>query len=269
MNWWQALILGAIEGITEFLPVSSTGHLLVAQRLLGIAKSDAANAFAVVIQAGAILAVLGLYSARVAQIFQGLLGRSPEGARLASALVIAFIPAAAFGLAFDELIESYLFGPWPIVFAWAAGGLFILLSGARLERRQGVALEAIEAKAAMIVGVAQCAALWPGVSRSLATIAGALAAGLSLAAAVEFSFLLGLITLTAATGYKTVTSGGAMLDLFGPIPLASGFIAASLSAFIAVRAMVSWLRERGLAVFAWWRIGMALIVAAMIYLGWL
>lgn len=269
MNWWQALVLGVIEGVTEFLPVSSTGHLLVAQRVLGIAKSEAANAFAVVIQAGAIIAVLGLYRTRVVQMSQGLLGRSREGARLALAMIVAFIPAAVLGLAFDDAIEDYLFGPWPIVAAWSIGGLFILLRGARLERRQGVRIDEMGLKAAMFIGIAQCVALWPGVSRSLATIAGGLGAGLSLSAAVEFSFLLGLITLTAATGYKTVTSGGVMLTQFGPMPLVLGFLAAFVSAVLAVRAMVSWLRARGLGVFAWWRIAMAAAVAVMLGLEWL
>jgi len=269
MTWWQALILGVIEGVTEFLPVSSTGHLLVAQRLLGIAKSEAANAFAIVIQAGAILAVLGLYRARVAQMSQGLFGRDRKGARLALALIVAFIPAAVFGLAFDKAIEDYLFGPWPIVLAWFVGGLFILLAGARFQRRQGLRVDELGLKAALIIGIAQCLALWPGVSRSLATIAGGLGVGLSLAAAVEFSFLLGLITLTAATGYKTVISGGVMLALFGPLPLVLGFLAAFVSAVIAVRAMVSWLRARGLGVFAWWRIAMAVAVAVTIGWGWI
>jgi undecaprenyl-diphosphatase len=267
MNWWQALILGVIEGVTEYLPVSSTGHLLVVQRLLGIAKSEAANAFAVVIQAGAIVAVLGLYRARVAQMSQGILGRNLEGARLALALVVAFVPAAVCGLAFADAIEGYLFGPWPIVVAWFVGGLFILSAGERLERRQGLQLDEMGLKAALIIGIAQCVALWPGVSRSLATIAGGLGAGLSLAAAVEFSFLLGLITLTAATGYKTVTSGGVMLTLFGPLPLVLGFLAAFVSAVLAVRAMVSWLRARGLGIFAWWRIAMAAAVATVLGFG--
>lgn len=269
MNLWQALILGVIEGVTEFLPVSSTGHLLVAQRLLGIAKSEAANAFAIVIQAGAILAVLGLYHARVAQMSQGIIGRDRNGARLALALIVAFIPAAVLGLAFDDAIEAYLFGPWPIVIAWSVGGLFILLAGARLERRQGLKIDEIDVKAALIIGIAQCVALWPGVSRSLATIAGGLGVGLSLTAAVEFSFLLGLITLTAATGYKTVTSGGVMLTQFGPLPLVLGFFAAFVSAVLAVRAMVSLLRVRGLGVFAWWRIAMAVAVAVTLGLGWI
>jgi undecaprenyl-diphosphatase len=200
---------------------------------------------------------------------QGILGRDREGARLALALIVAFIPAAIIGLTFEDAIEDVLFGPWPIVVAWTVGGLFILVAGARLERRQGLRFEEMSLKAALIIGFAQCVAMWPGVSRSLATIVGGLGAGLSLAAAVEFSFLLGLITLTAATGYKSVTSGAVMLTQFGLLPLSLGFLAAFVSAVLAVRAMVSWLRARGLGVFAWWRIAMAAAVAAMLGLGWL
>ena len=269
MNWWQALILGMVEGLTEYLPVSSTGHLLVTQRLLGIAESEAANAFVIAIQAGAIVAVLGLYRARVLQMARGLLGREREGARLALGLVVAFLPAAVLGLALDDAIEGHLFGPWPIAAAWAAGGVFILALGPRLERRQGLRLEEMGVRAALVIGVAQCAALWPGVSRSLATIAGGLWAGLSLVAAVEFSFLLGLLTLGAATAYKTVTSGAAMLALYGPLPLAVGFLSALVSAVVAVRAMVSWLQQRGLGLFAWWRLLMAALVASLLCAGWL
>lgn len=269
MNWWQALVLGLIEGITEFLPVSSTGHLVVAQRLLGIAKTEAADAFAIVVQAGAILAIVGLYRTRMLQMTRGLIGKNRDGAHLVAALLVAFLPAAVFGFAFDEAIERYLFGPWPVVAAWTLGGLLILGLGARLERREGLALEAMGYRAALIIGLAQCAALWPGVSRSLATILGGLAVGLSLGAAVEFSFLLGLVTLGAATAYKTVTSGAAMLSAFGWLPLTLGFIAAFFSAALAVRGMVAWLRNRGLAIFAWWRIVMAAAVVAMMYAGWL
>jgi len=123
---WQALTLGLVEGLTEYLPVSSTGHLLVTQRLLGIRSGEAANAYAIVIQAGAIAALLGLYRERVGQMALGVAGREPVGARIAGALFIAFLPAAAAGLTLNRLIERHLFGPWPIVSAWAAGGLLIL-----------------------------------------------------------------------------------------------------------------------------------------------
>lgn len=265
MDLWQALILGLVEGLTEYLPVSSTGHLVVTQRLLGIGASEAANAYAVAIQAGAIAAVLGLYRQRVVEMCLGLVGKSPAGARLLRSLVLGFLPAAVLGLAFDAAIERHLFGPWPVVAAWAAGGALLLVLGPRLEAaRAGLPIEAIGPKIALIIGVAQCAALWPGVSRSLATILGGLAAGLSVIAAVEFSFLLGLITLGAATVYKALGSGQVMLDAYGPAALAVGFGAAWLSAVLSVRWMVAWLGRRSFGVFAIWRLGMAALVAALL-----
>jgi undecaprenyl-diphosphatase len=265
LDLWQALILGLVEGLTEYLPVSSTGHLLVAQRLMGIEESEAANAYAIVIQAGAIAAVLGLYRRRVAQTTLGLLGRDPIGARLALALVVAFLPAAVLGLTANDAIERHLFGPWPVVAAWAIGGVVILAVGPRLRSGdEGLGLETMTWQIALIVGFAQCAALWPGVSRSLATILGGLAAGLSIGAAVEFSFLLGLITLGAATAYKSLDSGEAMLAAYGPTEIAVGFFVAWLSAAIAVKWMVAWLSHRGLGVFGWWRLAAAGFVAFLL-----
>lgn len=265
MEWWQALILGLVEGLTEYLPVSSTGHLVVTQRLLGIGASEAANAYAIAIQAGAIAAVLGLYRRRVAQVCLGAVGKDGDGARLLRALLLGFLPAAVLGLAFDEAIERFLFGPWPIVVAWVVGGVVLLVLRPRFAAaRQGLPIEAIGPRIALIIGFAQCAALWPGVSRSLATILGALLAGLSIVAAVEFSFLLGLITLGAATAYKSLGSGQVMLEAYGPAALAVGFVAAWLSAVLSVRWMVSWLGRRDFAIFAVWRIAAAAIVAGLL-----
>src|SRR5690606_1313690 len=126
MDLLQALILGLVEGITEYLPVSSTGHLLIAQRLLGIEEGEAANAYAIAIQAGAIVAVLGTYRHRVAGMVQGLLGRNEQGLHLALCLIAAFLPAAILGLLFDDRIEQHLFGVKPVIAAWIAGGILIL-----------------------------------------------------------------------------------------------------------------------------------------------
>ncbi len=266
MTHWQALLLGIVEGITEYLPVSSTGHLLVVQRLLGIGASEAANAFAIVIQAGAIAAVLGLYRGRVVQITSGVFGRDAAGFRLAAALLVAFLPAAVIGFLADDAIESVLFGPWPVVAAWAAGGLVILAVRGRWHR-DGRGLDQITLRMGLLIGLAQCAALWPGVSRSLATILGGLAVGLSLLPAVEFSFLLGLITLGAATLYKAIDSGPVMLATYGPTAIAIGFVSAWLSATVAVAWMVRWLTTRGLGLFAWWRLSAAAIVAWLLLSG--
>jgi undecaprenyl-diphosphatase len=269
MNLWQALVLGVVEGLTEYLPVSSTGHLLVAQRLMGIGGGEAANAYVITIQAGAIAAVLSLYRARVVQMLRVVAGRDAVGARLTSGLIAAFVPAAVIGVVAGDAIEAYLFGPWPIAIAWALGGLVLLVVAPHLRRPGGLPLEALTIRIAVAVGLAQCAALWPGVSRSLATILGGLAAGLSLPAAVEFSFLLGLVTLTAATAYTAIGSGATMLAAYGAAELAVGFLAAWLSAILAVKWMVTWLTHRGFAIFAWWRLIAAAVVAALLVAGWL
>jgi len=267
MELWQAIVLGLVEGITEYLPVSSTGHLLVVQRLLGIPASEAANAFAIVVQGGAILAVLLLYHGRVVEMLKGLVGGPAAGRRLAFALAVAFLPAAILGFAAGHRIEEYLFGAWPVVGAWAVGGVFLLWVAPRIRQREGRAIEDVTLRIALIIGLAQCAALWPGVSRSLATILGGVAAGLSLTAAVEFSFLLGLLTLGAATAYKALQSGSAMLHAYGKLDLVVGFAVACISAIVAVRWMVTWLNQRGLGVFGWWRIAAAAAVAALLLAG--
>lgn len=263
MQLWQSIVLGVVEGFTEFLPVSSTGHLLVVQRLMGIEGDAAANAYAIAIQGGAIAAVLVLYRRRLLQMARGLLGRDQAGLWLAVALLVAFLPAAIAGLAFDDLIEGYLFGPLPVAVAWAAGGILMLVISSRLEPG-GDRLDHVPLRAALVIGLCQCAALWPGVSRSLATILGGVAVGLSLTAAVEFSFLLGLLTLGAATAYKALDSGGAMLEAYGPGMLAAGFAAAWVSAMLSVAWMVSWLQRRRLAVFGWWRLAAAAVVGVLL-----
>ena len=275
MNWWQSLIIGLVEGFTEYLPVSSTGHILLTQRLLGIESSAAADAFAICVQGGAIVAVLGLYFRRVREMGLGLLGRNPEGARLASGIVTAFLPAAVIGLLVEKHIKHYLFGPeyglWPVVAAWLVGGIFILaVSFSKMGKRSrsaGLSLDSLTWKMAVGIGLAQCVAMWPGVSRSLMTIVGGVLAGLSLPAAVEFSFLLGVVTLGAATAYDALRHGQEMLAAYGPLPLFLGFFTAWLGAVVAVRWMVRFLNTHGLQVFGYYRIVLAVIVAGLLLSG--
>ena len=272
MDNFQALILGLVEGLTEYLPVSSTGHLLLAQRLMGIESSTASDAFAICIQAGAILAVLGLYRQRVAQMMMGAVGRNKAGQRLLINLLSAFIPAAVLGLLLEKPIKRYLFagdewGLWPVVAAWFVGGLAILLVSLARRRRgtsttTGLDLEQLTIRMALIVGLAQCIAMWPGVSRSLITIVGGVLVGLSLPAAVELSFLLGVITLTAATAYDALKHGPEMLATYGATPLLIGFGAAWLSAVLAVKWMVGYLKTHGMEIFGWYRVALAAVVAA-------
>jgi undecaprenyl-diphosphatase len=265
MTILEALILGLIEGITEYLPVSSTGHLLIAQRLLGIPDDEAANAFAIAIQAGAIVAVLGLYRARAQQMVLGLVGRDAAGLRLVGCLLVAFLPAAVIGGLFDDRIEEVLFGVKPIIAAWVVGGVLILaLSGWVARRREGAPLLDLTWRAALVIGLIQCVAMWPGTSRSLVTILGGLLVGLSLSAAVEFAFLLGLITLGAATAYTGLKHGDVLLASYGPTVLFAGFAAAWVSAALAIKWMVAWLNRRGLGVFAWWRFAAAGAAAVLL-----
>ena len=272
MDNFQALILGIVEGVTEYLPVSSTGHLLLAQRLLGIPSSTASDAFAISIQGGAILAVLGLYRARVASMVRGVLGQDETGRKLAINLMAAFIPAAVLGLLLEKTIKKYLFGGdewglWPVVAAWMVGGLAILAVSWRRKHsgataRTGLSLDDLTLRMAVIVGVAQCIAMWPGVSRSLVTIVGGVLVGLSLPAAVELSFLLGVITLSAATAKDAWDNGAEMLAAYGPVPLAIGFVSAWVSAILAVRWMVGYLNRHGMEIFGWYRVALAIAVAA-------
>ncbi len=261
MNLLQALILGIVEGITEFLPVSSTGHLLLAQRLLGIAHDENADAYAICIQAGAIVAVLGLYRLRIVQLLRGLVGQDAEGRALFVRLVVGFLPAAVLGLLLKKTIEATLFGLWPVVAAWAVGGVVILVLRGRGGTRT---LNDIDLRTALLIGCAQSLALWPGTSRSLVTILAGLALGLSMSTAVEFSFLLGLETLGAATAYDGLKHGAAMLHAYGPVPILAGFVAATISAAISVKWLIGWLQSHGMEVFAVWRLGLAVIVAGLL-----
>jgi undecaprenyl-diphosphatase len=262
MDLLQALILGLVEGITEYLPVSSTGHLLIAQRLLGISESAAANGYAIAIQAGAIVAVLGTYRQRVGVMLQGLVGRDPAGLQLAICVIAAFLPAAILALLFDDRIEQHLFGVKPVIAAWVVGGVLILaLSRWVQARREGLDLTQLTWRAALLIGLAQSIAMWPGTSRSLVTILGGLAVGLSLAAAVEFAFLLGVVTLSAAAAYTAVKSGDGMIAAYGWPALLTGFLAAWISAALAVKWMVAWLNRHGLTLFAYWRFASAALAA--------
>jgi undecaprenyl-diphosphatase len=265
MNLLQALILGIVEGITEYLPVSSTGHLLITQRLLGIVESEAANSYAIAIQAGAIIAVLGTYRQRVGGILEGFIGRNPAGFNLGRCILIAFLPAAVLGGLFNSRIEQVLFGVKPVIVAWVVGGVLILALSRWVDaRRNGKSLDQITWQAALLIGLAQCIALWPGTSRSLVTILGGLAVGLSLASAVEFAFLLGVVTLTAATAYTALKHGNGMIAAYGWPALLTGFVAAWIFAALAVKWMVRWLNRHGLTLFAGWRFAVAALAALLL-----
>lgn len=271
MTVFQSLILGLVEGLTEYLPVSSTGHLIITQYLLGIDKSTAMDAFEICIQGGAILAVLGLYFKRCTRMLMGLLGRDEEGRRLLINMIIAFLPAAVIGLLCAKPIKDFLFNAPTVTVTWALGGIVILLYVRKRNQRAdafgGAPLEQLGWKGALGIGFMQCIAMIPGTSRSLMTMLGGLCVGLSVAAAVEFSFLLGLITLGAATAHDALKHGGEMLQNFGWQPLVAGTLMAWASALVAVKWMVGYLNRHSLAIFGWYRIAAALVMLGLIFCG--
>ncbi len=287
LGYGEAVILGVVEGITEYLPISSTGHLLLTNELLGLNREEplrgedeqllltpdgnvvtlkeAADAYAIVIQAGAILAVLILYWSRIYQAALGCLGLNPVGRRLARNLLLAFLPAAVLGLLFNDLIESVLFAPLPIAIALAVGG-FLMIGVENWRKHQHMGgddvtdLHTLGVRQSLLIGFLQCVAMWPGTSRSMMTIVGGYIAGLPPAKAAEFSFLLGLITLTAAAGYKTVTSGPALFLAIDTGPLLLGIAVAFLAAALAIKWLIAWLTRHGLAIFAYYRFVLAILV---------
>jgi undecaprenyl-diphosphatase len=281
MTLWQAIVLGIVEGLTEYLPVSSTGHLILTQRMLDIPKSAASDAFAICIQSGAILAVIGLYWNRMLQMLRGVgqfLTRGwaaigDKGLAMAVNLVVAFLPAAVVGLLLDDWIERVLFGLEFVVVAWLVGGLAIL-AVARLRRRQGGqqigrSIDQMTWRAALAIGSIQCVAMWPGTSRSLVTILAGMLVGFSLPAAVEFSFLLGVVTLLAATAFKVKDAGPAMAEAYDWSAMLAGSLAAWAAAVVAVRWMVAYLKRSGMDLFGYYRIALAIIVGLALWSGWL
>ncbi len=279
MEAWQAVVLGLVEGITEYLPVSSTGHLIVTGWLLGLDSPEqkaSLDAFNIVIQGGAILAVLGLYRARVAGMLAGLAGRDPAGLRLLVNLLVAFAPAALVGSLVDDWIEARLFHAGPVLAALALGGVWMIW----LDRRPAgaaasVALDALSWRQALAIGAFQCVAMWPGTSRSMMTIAGGTLLGLRRREAAEFSFLLGLPTLGAACVYKLGKNLAAsardgspnLFEQLGAGACVLGLAVAALSAALAVRWLVAFLTRHGLAAFGWYRLGLAAVLGALVLSG--
>src|SRR5579859_1987484 len=251
-----ALILGVVEGITEFLPISSTGHLILASALLG-ATDERWKVFNIVIQTGAMLAVVWEYRARFFRVDLALYRN----------LIVAFIPAAVIGLAFSRYIKTYLFHAVPVALAFIVGGVIILL----VERRAFV--PRVEESRAMTwldalkVGIAQCFALIPGTSRSGATIIGGMLFGLSRKAATEFSFFLAVPTLVAAGGYVLLKNRALLSAHDAPI-FGVGLVVAFVSAFEVIRWLIRYVATHDFKPFAWYRIVFGLLVLLTAWAGW-
>lgn len=291
----QAIGLGLTEGITEYLPISSTGHLIVLTRLIGLDSEaplqdavgqtlwetppsaddpvgvaltvrQAADTYVVIIQFGAIAAVALLYWRQFLAIGRGAMGRDPAGLRLGIHLVVAFVPAAVIGLLAHEWIERELFSVAGVIAALVSGSLLMIFAEHWRRRRVAAGYdyrhpEKLTLSNAVTIGCWQCLALWPGMSRSMTCIVGGFFVGLDPRRSAEFSFLLGFVTLTAATAYKTLDSGAAMISVFGWPQVILGSIVATVAAAAAVRFLVAFLNRYGLYWFAVYRLVLAAVLA--------
>jgi undecaprenyl-diphosphatase len=287
LNSTEAITLGAVEGVTEFLPISSTGHLIVATDLLNLDAEKvfldengeplwlrkptankagelltvnvATEAYIVVIQLGAIAAIAPIcWSQMVAMCF-GLIGRDPVGLRLFRNVIIAFLPAAALGFLVHDWINQNLFSVGAVIFGLVSGSLLMFFADlwpAWLEKRNAFRSEP-SALGAMGIGFMQCLAMWPGTSRPMMTIVGGYFAGLAPRPAAGFSFLLGFVTLLAATVYKGYKSGPLIIHVFGWQNVLLGIIVAAITASVSVRFFVRLLLQKGLSPFAWYRLALA------------
>jgi undecaprenyl-diphosphatase len=257
-----ALLLGVVEGITEYLPISSTGHLILVSQWLG-ATDEATKSFDIVIQLGAILAVVVHYRRLLAERAKGLVRRDPASLRLLVALGLAFLPAAGTGFVLRHTIKRLLFGPLPVAAALVVGGvIMVVVERARAHyHTAGVDdLQAVTPGRALLIGLGQCFALWPGASRSMCTIVAGQLSGLSTRAAAEFSFLLALPTLGAATLYEGYRARSELFSAVGAVPLWIGLGVSFLVAWGVIAAFLRYLGRRGLEPFGYYRIGLGLVV---------
>lgn len=260
----KALILGIVEGLTEFLPISSTGHLIILGDLLGY-TGESSKVFKIVIQLGAILAVCWDYRARLTQLVVGL-PRDAGEQRFAALLLIGFLPAMILGVMFHSIIKALLFNPITVATALIVGGLIILYVEKRAYHPRIHSVDEMRWPDALKVGFAQALAMIPGTSRSGATIMGGLIFGLSRKAATEFSFFLAIPTMFAATVYD-LYKNWALLRMEDLPVFAVGFVAAFISAMWAVRSFIRFISNHTFVVFAWYRIVFGVIVLLTAYTG--
>lgn len=261
----KAAILGIVEGATEFLPISSTGHLILAGDLLNFMSHEKRNLFEIAIQLGAILAVVWEYRVRFVSTFAGI-GRDPIANRLIINLAIAFLPLAILGLSFGSIIKAHLFKPVPVAMAFIIGALIILWAEKRTHIITIQTVDDIRPIDAIKLGLAQALALIPGMSRSGSTIIGGLFFGLSRKAAAEFSFFLAVPTLGIASIYS-MYKDRALLSMDDLGAWGMGFIFSFISAMIAVRVLIRYVSNHDFTIFAWYRIAFGIIVLITAYTG--
>jgi undecaprenyl-diphosphatase len=262
----KAMLLGLVEGLTEFIPVSSTGHLLLIQRFFGFDDDNFGKTFAVLIQLGAILAILSVYFARLWQLFIGMFG-DPAARRFVIGILLAFLPAAVIGALAHSFIKGVLFNPWVVCFTLIAGGAVLLwVDQLELKPRYHDA-SVFTLPMYLAIGVFQCFAMIPGVSRSGATIVSAMLLGADKRSAAEFSFFLAIPTMTGAfaydllKNYKLMTADNTLL-------VAVGFATSFVAGWIVVRSLLNYVTRHGFALFAWWRVIVGALGLIGLALGW-
>lgn len=261
-----AILLGIVEGLTEYLPVSSTGHLVLVGHLLG-ENSEAAGSFEIVIQLGAIFAVVVHYRRLLLARLTGLVAGNRDAQTLALALVAGFVPTAIAGLTLRKVIKAYLLSPGWVAAALILGGAVMIVVERARAAKQVVGLEGLEHvtwQRAFMIGLGQCFSLWPGMSRAMSTIVAGQLTGLSTRTAAEFSFLLALPTLGAATVYEGYKARHALFSDSFALSLGAGLVTSFLVAWAVIAVFLRYLQRRGLEPFGWYRIVLGIVVAVVL-----
>jgi undecaprenyl-diphosphatase len=249
---FKAILLGLVEGLTEFLPVSSTGHLLLLQRFFGFDDDDFGKTFAVLIQLGAILAILSVYFVKLWNIFIGMFSE-PDARRFVLGVILAFLPAAVIGALAHGFIKGVLFNPWVVCFTLIAGGAVLLwVDGLKFKPRYHDATT-FSLAMYLTIGIAQCLAMIPGVSRSGATIVSAMLLGADKRSAAEFSFFLAIPTMAGAFAYD-LYKNYKLMTFDNTLIVAAGFVTSFVCAFFVVKTLLDYVTRHGFALFAWWRV---------------
>jgi undecaprenyl-diphosphatase len=258
----KTIIIGLVEGLTEFLPISSTGHIILAEQLLNF-EGPAGKVFEIVIQLGAILAICVLYYAKIFATVAGVVRREATSIRFATAVIVAFLPAAVIGVALHKYIKALLDKPIVVAVAFIVGGIAILVIERYAQRPRIKSVDDIDWKTALFVGFCQCLAMVPGVSRSGATIMGARVLRVDRASSAEFSFFLAIPTMLGATVYDLYRNWKT-LDWQGGGLIAIGFVVAFLSALVVVKPFVRFVSRHGFGVFAWYRIAVGALALVLL-----
>ncbi len=259
---WKTVVVGLVEGLTEFLPISSTGHIILAGEILNF-QGPPGKVFEIVIQLGAILAVCLLYRAKILATLTGLVQRDPQAVRFTGAVLAAFLPAAIVGVMAHKYIKAVLFNPMVVAIALIVGGVVILIVERYAPRPRIKSIDEVDYKTALYIGLCQCVAMIPGVSRAGATIMSARVFRVDRATATEFSFFLAMPTMIGASTYD-LYKNWSTLDWHAGGVIAVGFVVAFVAALIVVRPFVRFISQHGFGVFAWYRIAVGAI--ALIFL---